>query len=102
MIRHKNMYSYFTQRAGGTLYEISKTDQQEYDATLILYSENPYVTNPMRTFSASLAKLASKSSRAFYASLSDGYTITWSFSHTPSLYHLMRLAVFFEINYHFI
>jgi hypothetical protein len=57
---------------------------------------------PMRTFRASLAKSGSKSSRAFHASLSDGCTITWSFSRTPYLCHLMCLAVFFEINNYFI
>jgi hypothetical protein len=102
MMRHRNMYSYFMQRAGGRLYGIAKTGQQEYDAALILYSENPSVTNPMHTFYASLAESALKSSRAFHASLSDGCTITWSFSHTSSLCHLMCLAVFFEIKNFFI
>jgi hypothetical protein len=102
MMRHRNMYSYFRQRVGGRLYGISKIDQQEYDAALILYGENPSVTNPMCTFHASLAKSALKSSEAFHASLSDGCTITWSFSHAPSLCHLMCLVVFFEINNHFI
>jgi hypothetical protein len=84
------------------LYEIAKTGQQEYDAALVLYDENPSVANPMHTFCASLAKFASKSSRAFYASLSDGCTITWSFSRTTSLCHLMCLVVFLEINNSFI
>jgi hypothetical protein len=77
------------------LYGIAKTGQQEYDAALILYSENPSITNPMHTFYTYLAKSASKSYRAFRASLSDGCTITWLFSCTPSLCHLMCLAFFF-------
>jgi hypothetical protein len=32
MMRHRNIYSYFMQRAGGRLYEIAKTGQHEYDA----------------------------------------------------------------------
>jgi hypothetical protein len=63
------MYLYFMQRGGGRLDKIVKICQQEYDATLILYGENPSVVNPIRTFHASLAKSASKSSRFFYASL---------------------------------
>jgi hypothetical protein len=102
MMRHKNIYSCFIHRAGGRLYGIAKIGQQEYDYALILYSENPSVANPMRTFHASLAKSGSKTSRAFHASLSDGCTITWSFSRTPSLCHLIFLDVFFEINKHFI
>jgi hypothetical protein len=89
MMRHRNIYSYFIQRAGVRLCGIAKTCQHEYDDALILYSENPSVANPMRTFHASLAKSGSKSSRVFHASLSNGCTITWSFSHTPSLCHLM-------------
>jgi hypothetical protein len=91
MMRHKNIDSYFMQREGGSLYRIAKTSQQEYDAA-----------NPMRTLCANLAKSASKSSRAFHNSLSDGCTITWSFSHTSSLCHLICLAVFFERKNHFI
>jgi hypothetical protein len=78
MMRHRNIYSYFMQREGGRLYGIAKTGQQEYDATLILYGENPSVAIPMRTFHASLAKSMSKSSRAFHASLSDTYPVTQS------------------------
>jgi hypothetical protein len=72
MRRHRNIYSYFMQREGGRLFGIAKTGQQEYDTTLILYGVNPSVANPMHTFRASLAKPASKSSRAFHASLLDG------------------------------
>jgi hypothetical protein len=61
------------------LYGIVKTGQQEYDAALILYGENPSIANSIRTFCASLVKFVSKSSRAFHATLSDGCTITWSF-----------------------
>jgi hypothetical protein len=64
MMRHGNIYSYFRQREGGMLYGIANTCQQEYDAALILYGENPSVANPIRTFHTSLAKFASKSSRA--------------------------------------
>jgi hypothetical protein len=39
MMRHKNMYSYFMQRAGERLYEIANTGQQEYDAALVLYDD---------------------------------------------------------------
>jgi hypothetical protein len=46
MMRHKNMYSYFMQREGGRLYGIAKIGQQEYDATLVLLGENPFVANP--------------------------------------------------------
>jgi hypothetical protein len=70
MMRHWNIYSYFIQREGGRLYGIVKTGQQDYDATLILWGENPPIANPMCTFLASLAKSTSKSSRAFHASLS--------------------------------
>jgi hypothetical protein len=76
MMRHRNIYSYFIQRAGGILYGIAKACQHEYDDALILYSENQSVANPMRTFHASLAKFGSKSSRAFHALLSDECTIT--------------------------
>jgi hypothetical protein len=102
MMRHRNIYSYIIQREGGRLYEIAKTCQQEYDAALILYGMNPSIANPMWTFCTSLAKSVSKSSRAFHALLSDKCTITWSFSRTPSLCHLMCLAVFFERNNYFI
>jgi hypothetical protein len=102
MMRHRNIYSYFMQRAGDRLYEIAKTDQHEYDAVDELYDMNPFVTNPMRTFLTSLMKSGSKLSRVFHASLSDGCTITWSFSCTPSLCHLMCLAVLFEMNNGFI
>jgi hypothetical protein len=102
IMRHRNIYSYFIQRAGGRLYGIAKTGQQEYDDALILYGMNPSVTNPMHTFYASLARSGPTSSRDFHASLSDGCTITWSFSRTHSLCHLMCLVVFFEINNHFI
>jgi hypothetical protein len=84
------------------LYGIAKIGQHEYDDALVLYDENPSIANPMSTFHASLVKFGSKSSRAFHASLSDRCTITWSFSRTPSLCHLICLAVFFEINNYFI
>jgi hypothetical protein len=100
MMRHRNIYSYFIQRVGGRLYGIAKTGQQEYNGALVLYDMNPSVANPMRTFYASLAKSRSKSSRAYHAALSDGCTITWSFSRTPSLCHLICLAA--EINNYFI
>jgi hypothetical protein len=61
MMRHRNIYSYFIQREGERLYGIVKTDQQEYNAALILYGENPSITNPMRIFCASLVKSISKS-----------------------------------------
>jgi hypothetical protein len=102
MMRHRNIYSYFMQREGERLYGIAKMGQQEYDVALILYGRNPSVAIPMCTFHASLVNSASKSSRAFHASLSDGCTITWSFSRTPSLCHLMCLADFFERNNSFI
>jgi hypothetical protein len=35
MMKHRYIYSYFMQREGGRLYERAKTDQQEYDATLV-------------------------------------------------------------------
>jgi hypothetical protein len=54
MMRHKNIYSYFIKRIGGRLYGIAKTGQQEYDDALVLYGMNPSITNPMRTFRASL------------------------------------------------
>jgi hypothetical protein len=76
MMRHMNIYSYFMEREGGRLYAIAKMGQQEYDTTLILYDDNPSVTNPMLTIYASLAKSTSKSSRAFHALLSDGCTTT--------------------------
>jgi hypothetical protein len=49
MMRHMNLYSYFMQRAGGRLYGIAKTCQQEYDAALVLYGQNPSIANPMRS-----------------------------------------------------
>jgi hypothetical protein len=58
MMRHRNMYSYFMQRASGRFYGIAKIGQQEYNVALILYSENPSVANPMHTFHASLTKYA--------------------------------------------
>jgi hypothetical protein len=74
MMKRRNIYSYFMQRKDERLYEIAKIDQKEYDTTLVLYSENPFVVNPMRTFYASLVKSASKSSTAFHASLLDECT----------------------------
>jgi hypothetical protein len=102
MMRHRNIYSYFMQIVGGRLYGIAKACQHEYDVADELYSINPSVANPMQTFLASLVMSGSKLSRAFHASLSDVYTITWSFSRTPSLCHLMCQAVFFEMNNRFI
>jgi hypothetical protein len=76
MMRHRNIYSYFVQREGEMLYIIAKTSQQEYDAALVLDGVNPSMVNPMHTFRASLTKSASKSSRVFHVSVSDGCTIT--------------------------
>jgi hypothetical protein len=76
MMKYGNIYSYFIQIACVRLYGIAKIVQQEYDDALILYSVNPSVTNPMRTFRASLTKSRSKSSRAFHTSLSDRCTVT--------------------------
>jgi hypothetical protein len=63
---------------------------------------NPSVANLMLTFLASLMNSISKLSRAFRASLSDGCAITWSFSLTHSLCHLMCLVIFFDRNNCFI
>jgi hypothetical protein len=82
------MKSYFMQREGDRLYGTIKTSQQEYGAEFVLNGSKPSVTNLMQTFLASLVKSASKLSSAFHSSLSDGCTITLSFSHTPSLCHL--------------
>jgi hypothetical protein len=75
------------QRAGGRLYETTKTSQHEYDSAIRLKGKKPFVTKLMQTFLASLAKLESKAYDAFHA-----------LSGTHSLCHLMCLAVFFEIN----
>jgi glutathione peroxidase-family protein len=54
------MNSYFIQREGGSLYEIKKASQQEYGVEFVLNGSKSSITNPMRTFLASLAKSASK------------------------------------------
>lgn len=69
MTRHKNIRSYFMQRVGGRLYRIENTGQHEYDVTVTLKGENSYVTKPMRTFLASLAKLEPKASISFHATV---------------------------------
>src|SRR5687767_10316103 len=89
------------QRAGGRLYGTAKTGQHEYDVAVRLNGEKPSVAKPKRTFRTSSAKLESKASSAFHASVSAGCTMTFGFSRTPSLCHLMCLAVFLEMNKRF-
>jgi hypothetical protein len=60
-----------------------------------------YVANSKWTFLASLTKSVSNLSSTFYASLSEGCTMTPSFSHMSSLCHLTCLVVFVEINNRF-
>jgi hypothetical protein len=67
MTRPKNIRSYFMQRVGGRLYRIQNMGQHGYDVTVTLKGENTYITKPMRTFLASLAKLEPKTSSAFHA-----------------------------------
>jgi hypothetical protein len=88
--------SNFIQRDGGRLYGTTKTGQQEYGAELVLNGSNPSVT-----FHASLAKSASNLSNTIHASPSEGCPMTLSFSHMPSLHHLMCLVVLLEINNRF-
>jgi hypothetical protein len=45
-MRHKNMNSYFIQRAGGRLYVVANTDQHEY-VGVVLKGVKPSVANPM-------------------------------------------------------
>jgi hypothetical protein len=95
------MNSNFIQRYGGRLYGIAKTDQQEYDAELVLNGSKPSIVNPKRTFLTSLAKSASNLSRIFHASPSKGCPMALSFSCMPSLCHLMYLTFLLEINNRF-
>jgi hypothetical protein len=99
--RHRNINSYFMQRAGGRLYNMAMLGYHEYDATVILNGVKPSVAKPIRTFLASLAKSGSKLSRAFHASSSDGCTINSSYLSVQSLCHLMCIAVFLKRNKRF-
>ena len=45
--RHKNINSYFMQRAGGRLYGMAMIGQHEYDATVILNGVKPSVSKPI-------------------------------------------------------
>jgi hypothetical protein len=92
------MNSYFMQRESSRFYRTAKTSQQEYGAEFELNESMSSVTNPKRTFLASLTKSASKLSRTFHASLSEGCSMSVSFSRMSSLCHLMCLTVLLEIN----
>jgi hypothetical protein len=95
------MNSYFIQRDGGRLYSTTKTGQQEYGVEFVLNGSKLSFTNPKRTFLASLTKSASNLSSIFNASPSEGCTMTPSFLHMPSLFHLMCLTVLLDINNYF-
>jgi hypothetical protein len=91
------MNSYFIQRDGGRLYDTAKTGQQKYGVEFVLNQSKSSIANLKRTFPASLAKSASNLSSSFYASPSEGCTLTLSFSRMPSLCHLMCLVVLLVI-----
>jgi hypothetical protein len=95
------MNSNFIQRDGGRLYGIAKMGQQEYGVEFVLNGSKPSVTNPKRTFLASLAKFVSNLSSTFHASRSEGCPMTPSFSHMSALFYLICLVVLLEINNHF-
>jgi hypothetical protein len=93
-----NMNSNFIQRDCGRMYNTAKMGQQEYGVEFVLNGSKPYVVNLKQTFLASLVMFASNLSSTFHASPSEGCPMTPSFSHMPSLCHLMCLVVLFEIN----
>jgi hypothetical protein len=95
------MNSYFIQKEGGRLYVTTKIGHQQYGVEFVLHGSKPFVDNPKRTFHASLVKSAKKMSSTFHASLSEGCTMTLSFSCMPYLCHLMCVAVLLKINNHF-
>ena len=101
MIKQRNINSYFIQREGGRLYEITKTNQHEYDDAIWPKGVKPSVASPIQTFLSSAAKSGSNMSRAFQASPSEGCTIRSSLSQTPSLCHRMWIAVFLDRNNRF-
>jgi hypothetical protein len=92
--RHKNINSYFMQRAGGRLYRLEMICQHEYDTMVILKGVKPLVAKLIQMFLASLVNSGSKLSRAFHASPFEGYTINPSCLSVQSLCHLMCIAVF--------
>jgi hypothetical protein len=100
-MRQKNMNSNFIQRHCGWLYGTSKMGQQKYGAEFILNGSKMSVTNPKRTFLASLVKSTSNLSSTFHTSPSKGCSIKPSFSRMPSMCHRMCLAILLEINSRF-
>jgi hypothetical protein len=100
-MRQRNINPNFIQRDGGRLYDTTKMGHQEYDVEFVLNGSKTSVANPKQTFLTSLVKYASNLSSTFHASLSEGCTITLSFSCMPSFYHLICFTVLSEINNRF-
>jgi hypothetical protein len=92
------MNSNFIQGDGGRLYITAKMGQQKYGAEFVLNGSKPSVAKLKRTFITSPAKSASNLSSTFHSSTSEGCPMTPSFSHMPSLCHLMCFTILLEIN----